>query len=726
MRPVSSCIIVFFLFITTCSATTYYVSGTGNDTNPGTSITSAWASINKVNGTLFLPGDTLYFEGGQSFNGNIELTSSDANDPDNLFVISSYGAGRAIINAGASYGFYAYNTQGFSVSNLIFDGNSTSTNHGAGINVFSDLPGDVKFSNIIFNNIEVKNFGAEGVTISTNKGLTGFQNVTLNNLSVHDVIVNGIIISAQITQSTVGWQHKNFIVSNCEVYNVPGSGTAALQGSGIVLGGVDGGLIEHCVAHDNGQMNTWCGGPGGIWTIESNNITIQYCESYLNHFGKGTNACDGLGFDLDGGVTNSVMQYNYSHDNDGGGFLLGQYAGARPWSNNAVRFNIGENNGITNGGGIDLFKAPGTMMSGANIYNNTIYASPQVLNSQLSAVLITKWDSIIRNISFYNNIFVTTGNVPLVIIPPNYAAFFAGNIYWPSGGNFLIYYQGITYSSLDAWRTATGNEVIGGTNSGFNSDPLLTNAGHGGTIGFGNNLATLNAYRISDISSPANHAALDLSSLYSINIGNVDFWGNILPGAGLNGVGANQFSTTLPLELQAFYGNCTGSENKIFWTTAKEINLKSIDLMYSGDAIHFNKLTDLNPKGNNSSYNYVNDNTSSGNNYYQLKMTDLDGVITLSSVLDISCGTLLNKIVVSPNPFNQTIHISVESSTGGPATISIFDALGKLISQKKVQIRGGNNEFGFDGMDNLSPGTYYLEVIGQHMTNHFKLLKTGN
>ena len=723
MRPISISVIVFLLLATNSFATAYYVSSTGNDANPGTSIATAWASITKVNGQVFLPGDALYFEGGQTFNGNIKLTSSDANDPANIFVISSYGTGKATINGGTSYGFYAYNTQGFSVSNLIMDGNAASTNTAAGITVFSDLTGDVKLSNISFDHIEVKNFGAEGVVIYTSEGLTGFQNVTLSNLSVHDVTKNGIKTYGFLSQTLVGWQHKNVMVTNCEVYNVPGSGLASLEGDGIVLEGVDGGVIQYCVAHDNGQKNPYCGGPGGIWTLESNNIIIQFCESYLNHNGTG---CDGLGFDLDGGVTNSIMQYNYSHDNDGSGYLLGQFPNARPWSNNTMRYNIGENNGVTNGAAIGLFKGPGTTMSGANIYNNTVYVSPQVANTALAAVNFTTWTTGINEIAFYNNIFITTGNVPLVNIPVGYSAFFAGNIYWPSGGTFSISYQGTNYSSLDAWRTATSNELVSGANTGFNSDPLLTNVGHGGTIGFGNSLTTLNAYKISDISSPAYNAALDLNALYSINPGNIDFWGSTLPGGNLNGIGASQFSSTLPLELLSFYGNCTGTENEIFWATAKEINLKSIDLMSSSDGIHFSKLTEINPKGSNSSYDYVNDQHYDGNNYYQLKMTDFDGAVTRSPVLNISCGTLSNKVNVWPNPFSQSVYISIESAISEPANLSIYDALGKLLSQRKVQIREGDNQFSLDGMNNLPAGAYYLQVMNQHSTDHFKLLKTGN
>lgn len=42
------------------------------------------------------------------------------------------------------------------------------------------------------------------------------------------------------------------------------------------------------------------------------------------------------GFDLDRGVTNSVMQYNCSYDNDGAGYLIYQYEGARPLGNNVT------------------------------------------------------------------------------------------------------------------------------------------------------------------------------------------------------------------------------------------------------------------------------------------------------------------------------------------------------------------------------------------------------
>ena len=92
------------------------------------------------------------------------------------------------------------------------------------------------------------------------------------------------------------------------------------SGSGIILGNVDGGTIEWSRAYDNGRL----GNAGvGIWTHDSTRILIQYNESFDNHT---SGDADGGGFDLDGGVTHSIMQHNYSHDNDGAGYGLFEYA----------------------------------------------------------------------------------------------------------------------------------------------------------------------------------------------------------------------------------------------------------------------------------------------------------------------------------------------------------------------------------------------------------------
>lgn len=111
------------------------------------------------------------------------------------------------------------------------------------------------------------------------------------------------------------------------------------------------------------------------------------------------------------------------------------------------------------------------------------------------------------------------------------------------------------------------------------------------------------------------------------------------------------------------------------------------------------------------------------NNYYQLKMIDLDGFVTYSSILNQQCEKVTGKISVGPNPFNQFIHGSIEAITKGTANMTLYDGMGKLLSQKNVQILNGSNSFSVDGMDNLPAGNYYLKVVSQDGTEHFKMIK---
>ena len=73
-------------------AATYYVdANAGNDANSGTSTSSAWKSISKVNSKSFSPGDNILFLRGCSWTGTLNLNySGTASSP---IVYGSYGSG---------------------------------------------------------------------------------------------------------------------------------------------------------------------------------------------------------------------------------------------------------------------------------------------------------------------------------------------------------------------------------------------------------------------------------------------------------------------------------------------------------------------------------------------------------------------------------------------------------------------------------------------------------
>jgi hypothetical protein len=543
--------IACFLLSTALKATTYYVSPFGDDSFSGTSVGSAWKTFANVNNMNIQPGDSILFEGGQIFQGNIYVDSLDGNDPLSVVTFSSYGTGPATISALDSYGFYAYNTQGFSISNLIFEGSGMVSNTEHGIRFYADVAGDVKLSNIKIYKVEVRNFGLTGIAISSWNGNTGFKDVTIDSVNVHHVYEDGIVIWGFFDQSNIGWAHQNVMIKNTVVDSVPGFTASGHKGSGIILADVDSGVMQHCVAFDNGSGNSHCGGPGGIWAWDCNNVTIQFCESYRNSSGTG---CDGLGFDFDGGMTNSVMQYNYSHDNDGAGFLLGQFDYARPWANNMVRYNISENDARTNGGAIELFKGAGTTMTGAQIFHNTIYLKASVDNPNIAAFSMVDWITGIDSTVVYNNIFQTENGAALIDIPVGYDAYFAGNLYWTSGAPFKIQYQGNIYNDLASWQTASANEMVGVTPAGISADPLLTNSGLGG-VAYPSSPDQIHAYNL-NVLSPAINGGLNLMTLFDVDSGNRDFFNNPAPLT-IPDVGA--FESSIPVGLQTVQNSNTKS-----------------------------------------------------------------------------------------------------------------------------------------------------------------------
>lgn len=97
----------------------YYISLQGDDTNPSTK-SKPWKSISKVNETDFQPGDQILFEGGSVFEGKIVLDINDKADVKYNIIVSSFGNGRAQINAGNTEVLVANNCNHLDIKNLVF------------------------------------------------------------------------------------------------------------------------------------------------------------------------------------------------------------------------------------------------------------------------------------------------------------------------------------------------------------------------------------------------------------------------------------------------------------------------------------------------------------------------------------------------------------------------------------------------------------------------------
>ncbi|MFB3879638.1 MAG: right-handed parallel beta-helix repeat-containing protein [Armatimonadota bacterium] len=513
-------------------AMNYYLSSAGDDSKDGTTVGRAWRSIERANRGRFAPGDCLLFHAGETFQGNLALSPSNAEPGTDGITVTSFGRGQATILAGDGTGVLVRNLGNVTVSDIIVVGSGRATNRGSGVEFRNDLDGDRKLERVRIDNVQARGFGLHGIVVHgdpADRSQSGYRDVRITNCIGSDNVHTGILVRGVFDPAAKGYANENVYIGHCKAFDNSGiQGYHNHSGNGIFLEDVDGGVIERCVAYNNGFLCDFPGGgPIGIWTAVANNVTIQLCESHHNRTMDAS--ADGGGFDFDGGVTNSTMQYNYSHDNDGSGYLVWMYEGSpHVFRGNTVRYNISENDCRKHGyGAIHC----GGDISDCDIYNNTVYISPTA-NGTPKGIVAAGVD-----MRFCNNLIVTTGGLPLIEGEDRPGLIVAGNCYWSSGDPFLVTWGGDSYDDLNAWRAATGQERAAGKDTGVTADPLLGDPGHGGTFDNADKLDSLAAYRPRP-GSPLIGAGLNLRALFGIDLGERDYNGSRLSPGGRYSVGA--------------------------------------------------------------------------------------------------------------------------------------------------------------------------------------------
>lgn len=336
-------------------------------------------------------------------------------------------------------------------------------------------------------------------------------NVTADKIFAHSNGAAGIGVEGDFKNKL---STRNIYIKNCVAENNPGDPTNLTNhsGNGIVVGHCTNLIIDHCMATNNGwDMPRIGNGPVGIWCYESDSVTIQHCISSRNKTSVG--GADGGGFDLDGGVTNSIIQYCLSYENQGSGYCIFQYWGASPWHNNVIRYNISENDGLVSDSRAGVYvwnsSEDAKQFYNCDFYNNTIYNSKQ-------AALSFSLTSQRKNFRFFNNIFI--GKDSLIRGKKEKDKFLA-NDWWSVEKKFNA--DGIY--DFKTWVTGNNIEQLNGEIKGLNILPPFKSAGNT-TLNDPDRLSLFENYRINP-SSPVTRSGVDLESLFNINTGSVDFNG---------------------------------------------------------------------------------------------------------------------------------------------------------------------------------------------------------
>lgn len=523
---------------------------------------TAWQTIDKVNSRLFLPGDNIFFKGGETFEGNLTITSSGSIT--NRITVSSYGTGMATISCGDGVGIQGLDNEYMTIQNLrvegsgldISGGNGITTSEEPGITFRSTQESGAKFRGIIVQNCIVTGCRL-GIFIQCRRDLQmqtsyrGYDDIKILNNEVYLCGHTGIFLWAQQNriagQDFYGYYYSsvfdvftNIIIRGNYVHdmygNIDGPDWTDDQrlnyGTGIRWCNATHGLVEYNKVDNAGHAgHNTLGSPAAFESEISDDWLVQFNEASNCRLITGVN--DGAGFDIfDGGTRNFIMQYNYSHDNDGYGCGGGGTGSPLPASvdNHIVRFNVFANNSKnstgTTKGDINCW---GPFVN-FKVYNNVFYNDLSGSDPMINFITtVTGY--------FANNIFVSLGGRPLMNTTTSTNPLLLNNLYWRgSAGNLSLTINGTTYNTLAAFR-AGGQETLGGNNYGINADPLLVDPGPTPHKLMAQLVSTLINYDI-ESGSPAEGAGVSFpAQLGSYPL--IDFHGNSFSLSSFN-IGAQQ------------------------------------------------------------------------------------------------------------------------------------------------------------------------------------------
>ncbi len=386
-----------FLIALTCRAATYYVDSTGgSDTAAGTSESTAWKSLEKVNGSKFRPGDHILLRGGSVWKGQLVPPSSGTEAAP--IVIDRYGPGhRPRIDAAGSVEdtVRLYNVECIEVRNLELTNQGATAAVRRGVLIFVDNFGTAKhivIAGLYIHDVNGSNRVKEngGIIFRTNGNRTPsrFDGLIIERNIVWKVDRSAIAARSYHWPRTHWFPSRNVIIRDNFVDDI--------GGDGIVPWATDGVLVEHNIARNcNRRANSY---NAGIWPWSAANSVFQLNEASLTRTTQ-----DGEGFDSDYNSRDTLFQYNYSHDNEGGFMLI-----CSPVKRNQQE-NIGNNgtvirHNVSRNDRTRIFHLSGA--DNTTIDDNAIYVGPGL---DVQMVLVSTWDGWSKGALFRANSFFVEG-----------------------------------------------------------------------------------------------------------------------------------------------------------------------------------------------------------------------------------------------------------------------------------------------------------------------------
>ncbi|WP_423130363.1 right-handed parallel beta-helix repeat-containing protein [Gaoshiqia sp. Z1-71] len=422
----------------------YYLDAEdGDDKHSGLSVSTAWKTIEHVNKQTFGSGAQVLFKAGQNWYGSLQPSGSgEAGKP---VTFGRYGDGPrpAIHGQGEANTVHLKNIAYTTLRDLEITNYAASEEKGisleewerrnvtdwfqainpsqhvsgnslkTGVRITATDMGEVNQVQLINlhvhgvngainqNDEKTKNNGGIFIEITGNRVPTWFNGLLIENCHIHDVDRTGLSNVSSWDRRTLttneNWTPSLNVVIRNNVFERAGA-------NALIVRVAKNPLMEHNLFHQNGIK----GSGNAAFNFNTDGALWQYNESRFTK--KNRNDADAGGLDCDYRTKNTIIQYNYLHDNDFGMLVTGgpgNYGGFN--DRTIVRYNIFEREGLAERDGESkyAFKVGGKATN-TFVHNNVFYLSPSQEDVQM--IYHKDWGGDPERTYYYNNIFYMSGN----------------------------------------------------------------------------------------------------------------------------------------------------------------------------------------------------------------------------------------------------------------------------------------------------------------------------
>lgn len=169
----------------------------------------------------------------------------------------------------------------------------------------------------------------------------------------------------------------------------------------------------------------------------------------------------------------------------------------------------------------------------------------------------------------------------------------------------------------------------------------------------------------------------------------------------------------LPVTLVQFKATYNGIAVELSWVTATEQNSDHFEIQRSIDGQQFTTIGIVAAAGNSSSskdYSFTDGLPYNGNNYYRLKMVDIDNHFEYSVVILVKSNDTKKGITVYPNPVKDYMQMAWNNMERGTYTVDILLPTGQLLKSYRMAINDPYQSVLIYRESNWKAGIYLLRI----------------